>query len=402
MPRFQYRALDASGRIVVGSLEASSNQAVLRELEKISILPIEISDERQPKQAGGSSFFARAPSREEITGLTRDLATLIKGGVTLDRALLILSETGRPAISKLMVALNEGISTGKSLAEVLSAYPAIFPRTYVKMVEVAEAAGNLDETLEVIAHERSRGEALRRRITSALTYPGFLTFAAVGVLIFVLTAIIPEFEQALAGLQGNMQGSTQTAFAMSRWLRENGTLLAGAAAVVLLGGLLASRNRAVKSFFMQLLGRLPVIKDVVQYEQTVVFCATLGALSASGVDISSALRLIRDLMRDKRSQAKLDQIVTSVRQGHRLSDSLRDVKLLPIYAVHMLRVGEESGELDTISMRIAGFYEGKLDRALGRLTSTLGPVIMILVSLLIAWLIVSVITALLSVNELIL
>jgi general secretion pathway protein F len=163
---------------------------------------------------------------------------------------------------------------------------------------------------------------------------------------------------------------------------------------------LVFRNRAARSFMLRLIGRLPGVRELVRHEQTVAFCATLGTLTHSGVDISSGLRLIRDLMRDNRSAAKIDRVVAGVRQGHRLSEALQEVNILPPYAVHMLRVGEESGELDSAAMRIASFYEVRLDRALTRLTAVLGPTIIILVSGMIAWLIISVITALLSVNEL--
>jgi general secretion pathway protein F len=402
MPRYRYRALDASGQMLVGVLDAPSSAAVVPELERMAALPIEIID--VGGEAGGRSWrsiFQRKPTREEITGVTEDLATLVRGGVTLDRALVILSETGtRPVLKSLMLDLHREISGGHSLAEAVAKHPDLFPRTYEKMVEVAEVAGTLDETLRVIAHERTRGENLRRRITSALAYPSFLIVAATGVLIFVLMGIIPEFERALAGFPQAMQGSTELVFQLSRALRNNSDMIAGIALGVVLGGFLLFRSRFAKAFFMRLLGVIPGAREVVGYERTVSFCATLGALTHSGVDISTALRLIRDLMRDSRSAAKIDKVLTSVRQGHRLTDALIEVDMLPVYAVHMLRVGEESGELGPAAMRIAGFYEGKLDRALGRLTSILGPAIMILVSLLIAWLIISVITALLSVNDL--
>jgi general secretion pathway protein F len=402
MPKFRYRALDATGQMVIGVIDAPSNQAVLPELEKISVLPIEISDVVEQRRSL-RQLFSRGPTREEITGFSEDLSTLIKAGVTLDRALLILSETGaRPAVGKLMRDLHHGISGGHSLAEAVSAHPAIFPRTYVKMVEVAEVAGTLDETLKVVAHERRRGENLRRRITSAIAYPAFLIVAATGVLIFVLISVIPEFERALTGFQQELQGSTEFVFAMSRFLRAHTGLLAGGAALLLLAGLLAARSRAGKAFFMGALARIPGIREIVRHEQAVSFCATLGTLTRSGVDITASLRLIRDLMRDRRSAEKIDRVVASVRQGHRLSDALLEVEFLPSYAVHMLRVGEESGELDSAAMRIASFYEGRLDRALTRLTSVLGPAIMILVAMLVAWLIISVITALLSMNDLLL
>jgi general secretion pathway protein F len=270
------------------------------------------------------------------------------------------------------------------------------------MVEVAEVAGTLDETLKVIAHERSRGELLRRRITSAMTYPAFLAFAATGVLIFVLMGIIPEFERALAGLQSQGEGSTEMVFALSRSLRANADLFGLIGVLAMVGVLLIVRSRSAKALFMRLIGRVPGIRQVVRFEQAVSFCATLGTLSRSGVGYFHILA--SDPRSDARCalRAKIDQLVSSVRQGHRLSEGLLEHDILPIYAVHMLRVGEESGELDSAAIRIAGFYEEKLDRSLTRLTGILGPAIMILVSLLIAWLIVSVITALLSVNDLLL
>ena len=399
MPKYRYRALDASGQMVAGVIEAASTAAVVPELEKISFIPIDIKDESEPTGFSLRKLFARGPTREEVSGISEDLATLIKGGVTLDRALLILSETGvRPAVGGLMRDLHREISAGHSLAEAVSNHPDLFPKTYAKMVEVAEVAGTLDETLKVIAHERRRGENLRRRISSALAYPSFLVVAAVGVLIFVLVGIIPEFERALAGFQTEEQ--QPFIFGLSRAVRANTDML-GIVAIVIISVLFFTfRTRAARSFLLRVVSRVPGVRELVRHEQTVVFCATLGTLTHSGVDISSGLRLIRDLMRDNRSAERIDRLVASVRQGHRLSDALLEVNILPPYAVHMLRVGEESGELDSAAMRIAGFYEVRLDRALTRLTAILGPAIIILVSALIAWLIISVITALLSVNDL--
>lgn len=401
MPKFRYRALDPSGRILTGIVEASSSEAVLPELEKLAAFPIEISDLRENRRPL-LSFLSRTPTREEITRITEDLATLLGAGLALDRALHILSETStRAPLSRLMLDLNRTISGGSSLAEALSAHPSLFPRTYVKMVEVAEHAGTLPQTLGTIAHERARSEAVRRRITSALAYPAFLTVAASGVLVFVLLYIVPEFERALTGAAGP-EGSTQLVFVLSRALRANTDVAAAAGILLLLGLLLAARSSAAKDLAFRAMGRVPGLREILRNAQAVSFCTALGTLSRSGVDISTALRLIHDLMRDRRSAAKIDRVVASVRQGQRLSDALAEVELLPVYAVHMLRVGEESGEIDAAALRIAGFYEAKLDRALTRLTSIIGPAILILVSLLVAWLIISVMTALLSMNDLIL
>ena len=403
MPKFRYRAIDRSGQVVLGETDATSSAELMLQIERLGNLPIEASE---IGEAGGAGRFfrdlvARGPTNEEITGFTQDLAMLVRGGVTLDEAFMVLSSTSpRRILADLMLALHRGISDGKSLAEVLATRPEVFPRIYVKMVEVAEASGTLAETLEAIAVQRQRGEKLRRRLTSALAYPSFLIVAATGVLVFVLLAIIPEFERALVGYESKLQGSTAIIFALSRFMRANVELLGIAAILVLIGILFVARSRGALSALIRFLARLPGSRTVIRYEQTVFFCGTLGTLTANGVDISTALRLIRELMRDRRSAEKVDRVIVDVRQGHRLTDALSRVDLLPTYVFHMLRVGEESGELHVVALRVAGFYEEKLDRALTRMTSILGPVIMAAVGGLIAWLIISVVTALLSVNDL--
>lgn len=403
MPKFQYRALDPSGRMVTGEAEAESSRELLSELERIGHLPIEAHQARDGAGGGLRRAFRSKPKSEEITETTRDLAMLLKGGVSLHEALQLLARMGgRAVVRDLMASLQRSIADGKSFAEALSAHQDIFPPIYVKMVEVAEAAGTLETTLDDIAQERSRNEALRRRLSSALTYPSFLVLAACGVFLFVLVGVIPEFERAMSGFQDRIDPSARTVFAMSSFVRENLDLIFGAAVMALLGGLLVSRSRAATGVLLRLIGRIPGISTIVQYQQTVFFCSTLGTLLGSGVDITTSLRLVRDLFRDRRAAEKVDRLIAEVRQGHRLSDALAGLDLLPPYVIPILRVGEEAGELDTMSRRIGGFYEDRLERSLARLTGVLGPSILILVSLIIAWLIITIITALLSVNELLL
>jgi general secretion pathway protein F len=403
MPKFHYRALDPSGQLVTGEAEADSSRDLLSELERIGHIPIEAREARDAPGGGILRLFRAQPKTEEITETTRDLAMLLKGGVSLHEALQLLARMGgRSVVRDLMASLQRSIADGKSFAEALSQHRDVFPPIYVKMVEVAEAAGTLETTLDAIAQERSRNEALRRRLTSALTYPSFLVLAACGVFLFVLVGVIPEFERAMSGFQERIDPSARTVFAMSGFVRANLDLILGAAVLVLLGGLLVSRSRSATGALLRLIGHIPGIRTIVQYQQTVFFCSTLGSLLGSGVDITTSLRLVRDLFRDRRAAEKVDRLIAEVRQGHRLSDALAGLDLLPAYVIPILRVGEEAGELDTMSKRIGGFYEDRLERSLARLTGILGPSILILVSLIIAWLIITIITALLSVNELLL
>ncbi len=405
MGRFRYQALNTSGEVLSGEIEADSSKAVFAELERLGHMPIEATalkeGEGGEKKGLLAGLLSSKPGREEITEITRDLAMLLKGGVSLHEALQLLSQMGGKApLRALMSALQRDIAQGKSFAEALGAHSDVFAPTYVKMVEAAESAGTLEATLDKIAHERARSEALRRRVTSSLTYPAFLVVAACGVFLFVMLKVIPEFERALSGFMEKMNPQARFIFSMSNFVQQNIDIILGSVAVVLLGGLLLSRSKAFIGFLIRTMGRLPGTGRIVQYQQTVFFCSTLGTLLGSGVDITSSLRLVRDLFRDPRAAAKVDQLIAEVRQGHRVSDALSNLNLLPAYVIPILRVGEEAGELDTMAVRIGGFYEDRLDRALGRLTSILGPSILIAVSMMIAWLIVTVITALISVNEL--
>ena len=403
MTRYSYKALDAAGEMLAGEIDAESRADVFGRLETLGHMPIEAVELKDGATGSRSGFslFTSKPSREEITETTRDLAMLLKGGVSLHEALTLLSQMGGKApLRNLMASLQRDISQGKSFAEALSAHTEIFPPTYVKMVEVAESAGTLETTLDTIAQERARNEVLRRKVTSSMTYPAFLAIAACGVFLFVMMSVIPEFERALSGFADKLDPSAKAIFSMSQFVRANIDLILIVAAAVLGGGLLLSRSRAFIGFLIRMLGRTPGSKLIVQYQQTVFFCSTLGTLLGSGVDITSSLRLVRDLFRDPRAAEKVDRLIAEVRQGHRVSDSLSGLDLLPPYVIPILRVGEEAGELDTMALRIGGFYEDRLDRALTRLTSILGPTILIAVSLMIAWLIVTVITALISVNDL--
>jgi len=405
MPRFKYQALNTAGELLTGEIEAESAKGVFAEMERLGHMPIEATElkdgEGGPKKGLFGGLLTSKPGREEITEITRDLSMLLKGGVSLHEALNLLSEMGGKApLRQLMAELQTDIAQGKSFAEALSHHKDVFPPTYVKMVEAAESAGNLEETLDKIASERARSEAMRRKVTGSLTYPLFLVAAAIGVFFFVMMKVIPEFSRALSGFMDKMDPQAKMIFGLSEWVQANFDIIVGAMLAVLVGGLLASRSKAFVGFLLRLLARLPGTGRIVQYQQTVFFCQTLGTLLGSGVDITTSLRLVRDLFRDPRAADKVEQLIAEVRQGHRISDALANISLLPDYVIPILRVGEEAGELDTMAVRIGGFYEDRLDRALTRLTSILGPSILILVSLMIAWLIITVITALISVNEL--
>lgn len=404
MLNFEYRAIDPAGKLLSGLMEAETPADVVAHLERAGCTPI--SARLAPAGAGAGSrrtwrdLFVPEPSPAGITAVTLDLAMLLRGGVALDEALLILAQlAGAGWLARVLRDLHASLGEGRSLSQALARHPRLFSPIYVKMVEAAEVSGSLVESLTALATERQRGERLRRRFVSAISYPVFLVVAALCVLVFVLVYLIPKFEVALQGFRDRIDPTALFVFNMSAFLNEYlDTLVIGLALALALAVIIARLGRE-NNFWIALLARLPGARGILQNEFTVTFCRTLAVLVRNGVDISSGLRLVRGVIRMPGAAAEIDAIVAGVRQGRRFSDTLGNRQLFPRHVVQMLRVGEEAGELAASAEQVAVFYEAKLDAALGRLIAIVGPSVMVFVSILIAWLIISVMTALMSIND---
>ncbi|UOM34664.1 type II secretion system F family protein [Acuticoccus sp. I52.16.1] len=399
MERFEYRAIDASGNLAAGAIEAASVADAYDALARSGLTPLDAR-----KVAGTRPWRERMtpdPRPEHVTAFTADLAMLLKGGVQLNEALKILADLETRAwLRRLTATLSADISAGRSFSEALARHPREFPPVYAKTVEVAEAAGRLEEALSGLAAERARAEAMRRKVVAAVAYPLFLVVAALGVLGFVLLYVIPQFEGAIAGFRDQMDPAALLVFDLSAAFRAHVDLVAIASAVVLVAGLAVKRLGEARALWLALAARLPVTRTIVSHAETMAFCRTLAILTDNGVDISTALRLIRGVLARPGAGRRVDAVTAEVRQGRRLSDALAQEALMPSHVTQMLRIGEEAGELGPAAGRVAAFYELKLEAALTRLTGILGPALMILVSLLIAWVIISVMSALIGINDL--
>lgn len=400
MATFEYRAINPAGKLIVGAMEGASRAEVLAQLDGAGFTPVAARESDGRARRSWRERLTPEPKPADVTNFTLDLAMLLKGGVPLDEALLILTQMEtRRWLVRLIRQLHVELSGGKSFSEVLAAHPRLFPPVYVQTIAVAEHAGRLEAALTDIARERRRNEDLKKKFVSAIAYPSFLIVAAFGVLAFVLLYVVPQFEGALQGFRGRLAPSTLFVFDLSRTFRAHVEHIAlGLAA--LLGLALLAKRLGRGAGLVRLLARLPLTGPILTYELTVTFCRTLAILLANGVPLTAALRLIRGVVRLPRAAEAIDAALADVRQGRRLSEALARRAILPAHVVQMLRVGEESGELADSAERVAGFYEAKLEAGLGRLSAVVGPAMMIAVACLVAWLIISVMSALISINDL--
>lgn len=399
VPDFRYRALTQSGEIVEGAITAPTRAEVERRIEYLQLLPIETVEDRR---GGGFQGLIGRPSAAEITTFTGDLALLLKAGARLDDALELLSgdaDVGRmrPVVSR----LHGAIFAGRSFADAVADHPALFPPIYCALVRVGEVSGSLDEVLGALAAERARSEEMRRKLTDAVQYPAFVLFAASAVMLFFILFVLPQFSTVLGDFGTKSDSTLGTLIALSDFLRANGTAVMTIATAVLAGAWALLRRAAVRAALVAMLSRLPGIGVIFQYYRTSLFCRNISVLLESGVNLTATLRILVDIMAATGDAKIWSAAADRVRHGGRLSDALAAADGLPPMALRMLRLGEETGELPSLAGRVAQFYEAKLQRGLDRVAAIVGPLAIIAISAVVGGLIVSVMTALLSVTQLV-
>ncbi len=405
MPTFQYRALTQVGEVVTGSLDATSLTEVNRRVEYLGLIPIEAAATRIEAKFGIrvlslASLPLTRPRAEDVTIFTGDLALLLRTGARINEALeLLASDAEMSRMRPIAGALASSIISGESFGEAISKHPKIFPPIYVSLVRVGETSGALMTVLEALAAERQRAEALSRRLTDALRYPAFLLLAAGAVLLFFLNFVLPQFANVFRDFDAKLDPALAAFLRLSDLMRSNGQTIAAVLLVSLLFGWLILRRRSIRGPLVRQLARLPIVRPIMEYHRTGLFCRNLSLMLSSGVMLTSALRILVDTMESTGTPAQWSHIVEKVRHGGKLSDALTATRALPPMAIRTLRLGEDSGQLAMLAGRIADFYEAKLQRSLDRAIGVVGPLAIIVISLIVGGLIVSVMTALLSVYQ---
>lgn len=398
MAAFAYKAVTQEGRLETGELEAADAEAVLRILDRRGLIPVSV-DERKAG-ARGSAARRLSVSAPQVTRFLSDLSIMINAGIRVDEALSIMErefDNGRlrPVVSR----LRGELANGRSFSQALEDWPRLFPPFQVAMIRIAERAGRLPVLLARVAEERQRFEGLTAKVSEALRYPAFLLAGVVAVMIFFLVGVVPQFEPVLAQT-GQADGFVQFMFAVSRGVRNNRDLILAGAALLLLIGLLAGRRPGFRARLRKFVARLPFLSDIATSYRTARFSRLMGIMVEAGVGVPAAIKLIGDAIDPADPDQRAERASDAVRQGRRIGEAL-EIVALPGLAVRMLRIGEESGDLSGLAYRAADFYEARLERQLSRLVGFIGPAAVITISVLIGGMIVSIMSALMSFNELV-
>jgi general secretion pathway protein F len=398
MPQFHYRAFTKAGEMVVGEADAPTREEVIRRLEYLGHLPIDA----QIAGKGGFrlAFAMRGPRPRDITIFLRQLALLVGAGLALEVALQTLVDDSDKAIARFADDLRSSISAGHSFAEALERHPSILEPAYVAIIRAGEASGRLDGVLRAIVEDRTRRDLLAERINSAIRYPAFLIVSALLILLFFLTYVVPQFETVFTDLHDRLNPGAALVLAVSGWLRANFDLCIGGCIAVILGAWLLLHQRERRARLTALFAAMPGIAGTMRDRHSARFIGTLGLLIGNGVPLPVSLKILRNIITEPRYVAAIDQVYDQVRNGRRFADALAETQLLPPLAVRMLKVGDETGDLAAIAGHATQFYEHRLSLGLDRLMGAIGPAAIIFVSVVIGALIISIMSALLSITDL--
>ena len=408
MPLYRYKAVNTSGDVAAGELEAANESEIVDRLRDQGLMPMQVAETsgrpgvaRQPAERR-RWFTPRRVTRNQVIAFTRELATLLHAGLTLDRALEIqINLAATPPLARLLQKIRDSLRGGKSLSQALDMHREVFSRFYVSIVRAGEAGGALGVVLTRLADTMERSKELRESVTGALIYPAILIFVAVAAVIILLIFVVPQFETTFAQAGKALPLPTQIVIVAGTALHEYWwlILLVGVAGVWLFRRRL--RNPAVRYRWDQRLLRWPLIGDVVAKVEVARFARTLGTLLGNGVTLLAGLSIVKETVTNTVLAHALEGVITRLREGKGFGRPLVETGLYPRLATQMILVGEESGQLEEMLIRVADVYDREVAVSLKRFLAVLEPVLIVGLAVLVICIVLSIWLGIIGMTELV-
>lgn len=405
MAFFQYRAADQAGKIIEGVMEAEVEQSVVSRLHEMGCIPLRIA---LPGDGVGSSAPLRVPllhrrkiSQQQLLQFTQELSTLLAAGLPLDRSLSILGGLiEEKDFSAVLKTTLEAVRAGKSLAASMGEHPEIFPKLYVNMIRAGEAGGIMESVLRYLAEYLESSQALKEDVKSALIYPMILATAAGLSLIILFIYVIPRFSVIFKDVGKALPWITKVVIGFSQALTQYGWIALLLIILAAVGGLYYVRTPEGKAETDSLLLRVWLLGDLIRKFETARFARTLSALLKGGVPLLDALGTVQGVVGNRLLARALGQVQLRVREGKGMARPLGESGLFPPLALNMIAVGEETGKLDAMLAEVAGYYDQEVKRTTKRLTALLEPALILGMGLIIGVVVVSMLMAIFSINDL--
>jgi type IV pilus assembly protein PilC len=418
MPKFSYVAMDAKGREVSGTLDTDNSASAIAKLREMGYFPTNVSEmggraEKNPAATAAAALGeTRAPAKrgflkmelklpaflggrvksKELTAVTRQLATLIDAGLPLVRGLNVLRKQEKNLTMKRVLGeIAESVESGSTFSEALAQHPKIFPRLYVNMVRAGEAGGVLDVTLNRLAEFQEKAQKIKGKVVSAMVYPCVVLTVAIGILFFLMIVVIPKFEEVFRDLlegQG-LPALTQAVLQFSRVLKDKFLFVFLTIVAVVVAVKLLAKTTKGRYIVDKIKINAPIFGDLVRKVGISRFTRTLGTLIASGVPILQALNIVRETAGNAVIAEAVGRVHDSVKEGESIVQPLEASGVFPPMVVSMVDVGEETGALPDMLLKIADTYDDEVDNAVAAMTSLLEPILIVFLALVVGTIVIS-------------
>jgi len=415
MPTFQYEALNEGGKPQKGSISAANSEEAIARIRSQGYFPTSVREQKvkkgaapanatgltktkkKKKKMGQITINIGGVSKKVLTDFTRQLSTLQDAGLPILRSLAILEQQQKPGLFKdTLEQVHEDVSSGATLSDAMVAHPKAFDKLYCKMITAGEVGGVLDIILERLAEFLEKARKLRQRIIGAMVYPAAVISVAAGIVLLIMMFIVPQFTAIFKDFDSEMPAMTTVLIESSNWLAgTEGHKFPGAIVVVFLPTILFflfKANRKTtggKSVLDMIVLKLPVMGKMISKTTIAKFTRTLGTLINAGVPILDAINITRDTTGNYVYQKALTRVHDSVRQGESFAGPLAASKVCDSLVVNMIDVGEETGDLDKMLIKIADNYDEEVDVLVGSLVSLLEPIMVVLLGGIVGFIVVS-------------
>ncbi len=382
---FNWEGTDRRGNKIKGKTLAASEAAVRAELRRQGVVPSRIRKQQKLFSTGSKI------TTEDIAIFSRQLATMLAAGIPLVQAFEIVGNGHEnESMQKLILAIKADVEGGASLHEALAKHPLYFDDLFVNLVEAGEQAGALETLLDKIATYKEKTEAIKKKIKKALFYPAAVVAVAVIVTVILLIFVIPAFEDLFTGFGADLPAFTKMVVDLSNFVRDKGwLLLIGIIAAVSAFLYFKKRSRPMQHFLDRISLKLPVIGPILEKSAIARYARTLSTMFSAGVPLVEALESVAGACGNIVYEEGVMRMRDEVATGQRLQQAMENTDLFPNMVIQMIAVGEESGQLDAMSAKVADFYEEDVDAAVDSMSSLLEPIIMAILGVLVGGLVVA-------------
>ncbi|MCC2617051.1 type II secretion system inner membrane protein GspF [Aestuariibacter halophilus] len=404
MAAFAYKALNAKGQNKSGVLEGDNARQIRQQLREKGLIPLNVEQvaEKAKGSGGGLQWFKPRISASDLALLTRQLATLVESALPVEEALLAVAEQcEKPRQKNMMMAVRSKVVEGHGLADAMGEFPSVFDELFRAMVAAGEKSGHLDTVLNRLADYTERRQQTRSQIIQALIYPSLMMFFALGIVLLLLTVVVPKIVSQFDHMGQDLPTITQVLISVSEWLQNYGVYLALTIGVLLIIVNRVLQQPAMKLRYHRLLLRLPMIGKVTRGLNTARFARTLSILTASAVPLLESMRIAADVLENRHIKNAIADAAVKVKEGTSLRVALDNTRMFPPMMMHMIASGEKSGELQQMLARAADNQDREFEALIGVSLKVFEPLLIVSMAVIVLFIVMAILQPILALNNMV-